>query len=303
MSEEYNLSNIHQLLVNAYDEEDLRRLIEHHFKEASPKLANLYGKSKLADLLIEHCANTLSFDKLLGLVAEQRLERYWHHGPYKTTPSDDDPPVLPTKVEPGFKVIEWGINRQGCFYRSMVPLTILLMLFVPALFLTDYIFNPPQPNYTLSTSTLGEGQVLIEPEQDSYPAGSIVTLTAIPNEGAFFAGWQGAFNQADNPLNIIITRDVALTATFTSERPTTHNLSLSILGQGRVWPSSSSHISGTVVNLLAQPEPGWAFQAWGGAVSSTLTSTTLLMDAPKTLRATFIQSPSHFTIFLPVMLK
>jgi uncharacterized repeat protein (TIGR02543 family) len=45
--------------------------------------------------------------------------------------------------------------------------------------------------YTLLTDTVGEGSITIEPQQEKYVSGTVVTLTATPAEGWHFNRWNG----------------------------------------------------------------------------------------------------------------
>lgn len=73
---------------------------------------------------------------------------------------------------------------------------------------------------SLDVSTVGEGSVAVTPAQPTYTSGTPVTLTATPDEGAYFAGWSGDLVSGDNPLEFTITQDTAVTATFEAMQET-----------------------------------------------------------------------------------
>jgi hypothetical protein len=45
--------------------------------------------------------------------------------------------------------------------------------------------------YQLTVSTVGGGSVTTDPAQSQYDPGQVVSLTATPNAGWYFAGWSG----------------------------------------------------------------------------------------------------------------
>lgn len=68
--------------------------------------------------------------------------------------------------------------------------------------------------YTLDVSIVGDGSVTIEPLQDDYLEGSVVTLTPVNNTGWGFYGWSGDLTTNVRPLVLEMDSDKSLTATF-----------------------------------------------------------------------------------------
>ena len=68
--------------------------------------------------------------------------------------------------------------------------------------------------YELDITIVGPGSVTRDPDLPVYDPGTIVTLTAIPEEGWPFTGWSGDVVSTDNPLLLTMDGDKALTATF-----------------------------------------------------------------------------------------
>jgi hypothetical protein len=54
------------------------------------------------------------------------------------------------------------------------------------------------------------------PDQATYAYGTIVTLTAIADPGWTFSHWSGDLTGSANPVQIMITSDMSVTATFVS---------------------------------------------------------------------------------------
>ncbi|MCP4539001.1 MAG: hypothetical protein GY832_17840, partial [Chloroflexi bacterium] len=70
----------------------------------------------------------------------------------------------------------------------------------------------PPVTYTLTVQTVGNGSV--SPAGGTYISGTAVILMATPDTGWQFEGWSGDVVSTNNPLNVTMTRDVSVTATF-----------------------------------------------------------------------------------------
>jgi hypothetical protein len=77
---------------------------------------------------------------------------------------------------------------------------------------------------TLSTSAVltivaSHGSVTRDPDQPTYPFGTQVALTPLPDAGYSFAGWSGdvpAGHETDNPLIVTMSADRTITAVFSA---------------------------------------------------------------------------------------
>ena len=144
--------------------------------------------------------------------------------------------------------------------------------------------------YTLTTQTVGNGNVQITPPGPYY-YGDVVTLTAVPDSGWYFGGWSGDLGGLLNPQTLVMDAHKAVTATFASTPPTVYTLTVSTEGQGTVTldPPGGQYVAGTKVTLQAMPDPGWAFTGWSGDLSGNTNPVTLTMNSHKTVTATFTQ--------------
>ncbi len=144
------------------------------------------------------------------------------------------------------------------------------------------------PECTLTINVDGSGTVAKTPDQDPYPWGTNVTLTATPTAGWRFANWSGDASGTTNSLTVNITGDKTITATFTQD---TYTLSVSTVGNGAVnLNDTGPYPDGDVIELTATPDAGWTFHSWSGDISGSTNPTTLLMDGDKTVTATFTQN-------------
>jgi pectate lyase len=69
--------------------------------------------------------------------------------------------------------------------------------------------------FTLTTSVSGSGTIARNPNAATYPAGTVVTLTATPAAGFTLAGWSGDLSGSANPDQIVMNADRSVTANFT----------------------------------------------------------------------------------------
>jgi hypothetical protein len=80
----YNLAKIRDLLLNGFDDLELRRLCHDvpDFRPVYDKLAENTGKGRIVDCLLEFANRQMMIDDLLTLAKGLNPARYEHHGPY-----------------------------------------------------------------------------------------------------------------------------------------------------------------------------------------------------------------------------
>jgi hypothetical protein len=74
-------------------------------------------------------------------------------------------------------------------------------------------------NFTLAATATYGGRVTNSPSLQSYPANSLVTLTATSVSVFPFAGWSGDASGTNNPLSVVMNSNKTITANFTSPVP------------------------------------------------------------------------------------
>jgi hypothetical protein len=140
--------------------------------------------------------------------------------------------------------------------------------------------------YPVNVSTTGSGSVSLSPSGGVYDAGTLVTLTAVPENGGAFLGWSGALSGLANPATLLVDGSKNVTASFT----TNYTLSVATRGKGSVEldPPGGSYPAGTVVTLTAVPgSGGFQFRGWSGDLGGSANPTTVVMNANKSVMATF----------------
>lgn len=154
----------------------------------------------------------------------------------------------------------------------------------------------PTPNafYTLTIGIVGQGAVTHVPSQTTYLPGAVVTLTAVPDSGWYFTAWENS--SAANPRQLVIAGNTHVTATFSTEAPVFHTLTIHALPAegGATTPPVGAHtyLSGAVVAVAAVANPSWQFLGWLGPVANPAQAVTAVtLDADQTITATFNQAP------------
>lgn len=157
--------------------------------------------------------------------------------------------------------------------------------------------------YVLSVSVPGGGGTVTQnPPGPSYPGGSIVTLTAVPNAGKRFVQWGGDASGTNPVTQITMTGNKSVTATFDDDgEPLTITISPSGGGTVTKSPNQNFYLPGTQVTLTALPALGWTFANWSGDASGTNLTTVVTIGADGAdVTATF-SPPSTFTLTTSVV--
>ena len=141
------------------------------------------------------------------------------------------------------------------------------------------------PNaFLLTVVTVGNGIVTMDPPGGVYDPGTTVTLTAIPDEGWKFTGWEGAAAfPPDNPV-ATVTMDADKTVkAFFETTVTKYTVEIASIGIGHVEanpePSDKSQYDeGTEVTLTPVPDSTtWEFAYWVDANGDSLTNASPLV--------------------------
>jgi len=106
---------------------------------------------------------------------------------------------------------------------------------------------PSLPSYALMVNTLGSGKIISNPTGIAcgtdciryYASGTMVTLTAIPDNGMNFIGWAGACSGLSNSIEVFVNSEKTCTAQFepieSSSIPdtsVTYPLTITTIGNG-----------------------------------------------------------------------
>jgi uncharacterized repeat protein (TIGR02543 family) len=113
--------------------------------------------------------------------------------------------ALSAVPDPGWVFGAWGGDLSGT--ANPQPIAMLSDRFVSASFV-------PAPSHALHVVVVGSGSVVRAPDLPLYPQGSVVQLTATPSAGWSFAGWSGDVASSLNPVQVTVTGELTLIATF-----------------------------------------------------------------------------------------
>ncbi len=147
--------------------------------------------------------------------------------------------------------------------------------------------------YTLTMAVNGNGTTSPSAGEHSYAEGTVVDITATPDEGWQFNNWTGdVANPNSASTTVTMDKNKTVTANFSQVGVTTYTLTIGVSGNGTTDPPAGEYIyaEGTVVAITATPDEGWQFDSWTGEVANpNAASTTVTMDKNKTVTANFSQ--------------
>ncbi|MBE3136372.1 MAG: hypothetical protein IMZ43_03125 [Thermoplasmata archaeon] len=149
--------------------------------------------------------------------------------------------------------------------------------------------------FTLGVTLDGSGSVTKNPNQATYPYGTVVQLTATANTGWTFGSWSGNLSGSTNPASITMNGNKSVTAHFTQNQ---YTLTITIDGSGSVTknPDSATYTYGTVVTLTAVASTGWMFSSWTGDLTGSQNPKTITMNGNKAVTAHFTQNQYTLTV-------
>ena len=129
--------------------------------------------------------------------------------------------TLTATAQAGWTFVNWTGDLSG----SDNPATVVMddNKVITAVFAEDI----PQ---TLTTNTVGNGTLLVNPNQAQYSLGDNVTVTAVPDSGYIFTGWSGDLTGTTNPAVIMMDSNKTITATFDVQPPGLLNENFNIYG-------------------------------------------------------------------------
>ncbi|MBN2342802.1 MAG: hypothetical protein JXR45_14995 [Deltaproteobacteria bacterium] len=149
----------------------------------------------------------------------------------------------------------------------------------------------PVPTYIIEIPVLvGGGEVVVQPSQNVYEEGQLVTITAVADTGWSFNRWDGDFEaQTESTVTVRMAQDLSIEAYFVQS----YSLVVETEGQGDVIisPAKDTYDEGEQPRLEAVAAENWVFDHWAGALTGTANPETLTMNADKTVTAIFVESP------------
>jgi len=142
---------------------------------------------------------------------------------------------------------------------------------------------------TITTATDNNGVVLVEPEKDGYAYGEPVEILATGNSGFAFNEWHGDIQSTENPLTLLVTEDISLTASFVVPEPAVVTPTVQGDGSIIVSPAKDKYEFDERVTLTAVPKNGSVFTGWSGAFSGQSNPVSLKIRNDLAVTASFAQ--------------
>ncbi len=110
----------------------------------------------------------------------------------------------------------------------------------------------------------------------TYPEGTTIDISARPNTGTFFAGWDDG--NTDNPRSVTVTQNMTFTAIFTEVQTFTITVRPEFPLQGSTYGGGTYPVN-TVINIGATPNPNFYFSGWQDGNMDNPRSITVTEDA------------------------
>jgi uncharacterized repeat protein (TIGR02543 family) len=201
--------------------------------------------------------------------------------PQQATYLYGDVVTLTATTNPGWTFAGWSGGASGSELSTEV--TITGDTSVTATFV--------QNRYEINVTVVGGGgEVTLEPQQDFYLYGDMVTLTVDGGACWSFTGWGGALS-GNNPTEIVtITDDIDVTANFAVNE---YTLTVNKVGPGNVAisPSLTEYTCGDEITLTATPLPNNYFAGWSGDLTGAENPLTFTIEQDTEVTATFTNNP------------
>ncbi len=160
--------------------------------------------------------------------------------------------------------------------------------------------NFEKKEYELTIDTEGGGDVneeVLEDKSKDYEHGTVVELTAEPDEGYVFVEWKGDIEGSENPEEITVDDPKEVTAVFEKKE---YELSVDTEGEGNVKEvleqKSKEYDYGSVVELTAEPAEGYTFVEWKGDVEGSENPEEITVDEPQEVTAVFEKKEFELTL-------
>jgi uncharacterized repeat protein (TIGR02543 family) len=166
--------------------------------------------------------------------------------PTHTFYADGEIVTLTANPDVGWKFVEWS----GDISSNENP-AIIVMEGNKTVYVTFI-----QEEYILTLTIEGLGNVTKTPDQPTYTYGTQVQLTASAEIGWSFSHWSGNITSSDNPLILIITGNMTITAHFTLKQ---YMINASVIGVGgTITPSGLVTVYyGENITFIMTPDTGY----------------------------------------------
>ena len=218
------------------------------------------------------------------------LPREFTFGLMDETLFDDAKPVIYNAYKPVTATVGAAEARAGANLGSNNPVDFT----ITGQHTITAEFKPAQYTLSVTASPADKGSVTRSPNKATYDYNEPVTLTAVPVAGWFFAGWSGDLTDTTNPATVNVTKNMAITATFTQAFTITTSASPTAGGAVTLNPNKATYSPGEQVQVTAVANSGYSFTHWSGGLSGTNPTETVTVNSNLNIVANFAAAQYTF---------
>ena len=196
-------------------------------------------------------------------VIQQKVADYWHGTQVRLAAVPDE----------GWRFVRWEGDWSGTMNPAELAMT------------KDYYITAvfKERTYNLNITIQGEGAVqeeVIQQKVADYRHGTLVRLTAVPDEGWQFLEWRGDVESSDSSVELLMDKENSVTAIFEVPRDTdTEIVEVTNPTTGRVWMDRNLGADRAATSSTDSQAYGdlyqWGRQADGHQRRNSLTTGTL----------------------------
>jgi uncharacterized repeat protein (TIGR02543 family) len=195
--------------------------------------------------------------------------------------------AISVTAAPGYTFSSWSATG-GTTFDSATSASTNAHIGGAGIITATFTQNVYSVGVTVSPSSAA-GSVSGYVSTSTYHYGDVVTLTEVPSTGYAFSSWGGDGSGSATTCQVTVTKNMAVTATFTKSA---YSLSVTVLpsGGGSVTanPSAPYHY-GDVVTLTEVPSNGYTFSGWSGNGTGSGTTRSVTITGNMIVTATFTQ--------------
>ena len=172
---------------------------------------------------------------------------------------DGNTAVLTATANDGYSFVIWSDgNTENPRTVTVTSDTAFMAIFTEAV-------STPTITLTVNDETMGSASYTMD--------GNTAVLTATPNEGYEFTGWNDG--NTENPRTVTVTSDTAFMAIFT-EAVSTPTITLTV--NDEAMGSASYTLDGNTAVLTATPNEGYSFLTWSDGNTENPRTVTITSD-------------------------
>ena len=204
---------------------------------------------------------------------------------HKASYADGETTDIKATAASGFTFSHWTGVSDGNKSDNPLKIAVTKDLTLGAVFVQTYKLTLTAPvNGTVSGN------------KPTYADGETTEIKATAASGYHFTGWTGDVpksQQMQNPLRLVVAKDVTIGATFAESDPDKlYKITLSKPAGGAVSGLGAAYKEGEVTDITAKPNSGYAFSHWTGVSDGNKNDNPLKIAMTKdlTLSAVFVKT-------------